>query len=236
MSGAMRRALTACVLACACRGNAQAARTWEPGVPLVERPAPSGHLLALIVTGDGGWAAGDRAIADALASAGIAVVGLDSRAYLRAGQRTPESMTADVTRLLTHYETAWRKDSVILIGYSRGADLLPFVVTRMEERDRARVTLLALVSLSTHAGFQFHWEDLVRDIERPTDLPTAPEVRRLRGPRIVCMPGRQEKTSGCDLLDEGSAVRIPHDGGHALTSETGAAVGKVIVAEAAPPS
>ena len=230
----MRQVALALVVAVSSAAAAQNASDWSFGVPLVEMPAP-GHTLALVISGDGGWVAGDRGMSEELSRAGIAVVGLDSRSYLRSGRRTPDSVARDLASLLDHYEHAWNKDTLVLVGYSRGADLLPFALTRMAESWRPQIRLLALVSLSERANFAFHWEDIVRDVRRPDDLPTAPEVAKLNGLRIVCLGGADEHESGCRLLDPRVATIGTHAGGHSLSSETGRAVGRDLVVAARRP-
>ena len=230
----MRRVAIAALVALAPAACAQGGRDWGFGVPLIEVPA-AGHTMALVISGDGGWASGDRGMAEELSREGVAVVGLDSRAYLRAGHRTPDSVARDVTNLLDHYEREWNKDTVLLVGYSRGADLLPFALTRMTTTERSAVKLLGLVSLSERANFTFHWEDIVRDVRRADDIPTAPEVARLAGMKVVCLGGEDEHDSGCRLLDPRVATITTHAGGHSMSGDTGRAVARQLLAEAKRP-
>lgn len=212
----------------ACPGHAQG-RGPLGDLPLVERPANHGTRLALIITGDGGWAAGDRAMADVLVEGGISVVGLDARAYLRGAARNAEGVAQDVERIVDHYRRAWHRDTVVLVGYSRGADLLPFAVTRLPDSLRSRIALLALVSLSRRATFAFHWDDLVRDVHRPDDLAVAPEVAKLGGLRTLCIGGADENDSGCGDLNPAQVRVSTHPGGHTLSTETGTGTGRALM-------
>jgi type IV secretory pathway VirJ component len=197
--------------------------------PVVEVAADSGHTLALLLTGDGGWARGDRALAETLARGGVAVLGLDTRAYLRAAHRTPESAAGDAARILERYAALWHRNRLVLVGYSRGADLAPFIVSRWPVELRARLALVALVGLADHANFEFHWQDLVHDARRASDLPMRPELDRIRGTRMLCVYGAEEKDSLCPSLDQSLAQvnRIP--GGHVLDASTGAAAGALVL-------
>ncbi len=60
-------------------------------LPLVENglPNPKGKPLAIIVTGDGGWASIDRDIGGAMNKSGVNVVGLNSLQYFWS-EKTPE--------------------------------------------------------------------------------------------------------------------------------------------------
>ena len=81
----------------------------------------------MFLSGDGGWADIDKKIGEVLAQRGIDVIGFDNRAYLRGKTRTPDGTGADVARAAAAYLARWNDQRLVLIGYSRGADLLPFV-------------------------------------------------------------------------------------------------------------
>ena len=214
------------VLAC----DAQPARqAVETPFPVVEVPADSGHTLALLLTGDGGWARGDRALAQVLVRGGVSVLALDSRAYLRAAHRTPEIAARDAAEILEAYGETWHRDRLVLVGYSRGADLAPFIVSRWPAALRDRLALLALVGFADHANFEFHWQDLLHDGRRASDLPTRPELDKLRGTHVLCVYGAEEGDSVCPSLEPRVARvgRIP--GGHVLDASTGAAAGQLVL-------
>lgn len=133
-------------------------------LPLVEiRDNGAGSTLAVILSGDGGWAAGDKAMAAAFAKKGVPVVGLDIPSYLHV-KRTPDEVGADLARLLRHYLGTWDKSRFILVGYSHGADITPFMASRLPADLRDRIDLIALLSLEQRASFQFHMEDIVAQV------------------------------------------------------------------------
>ena len=100
-------------------------------LPLQEVHASgSAAEFALLLTGDGGWAGLDQELAARLAASGVPTVGLNSLKYFWKA-RTPEEAARDVARILRHYLAAWNKQRVLLVGYSFGADVLPFVVNRL---------------------------------------------------------------------------------------------------------
>jgi type IV secretory pathway VirJ component len=116
------------------------------------------------------------------------------------------------------------------MGYSRGADIMPFVANRLPIDARARVGLLALLGLSGRASFQFHWIDILRDSHRPTDLPVAPELERLRGTRILCVYGDDEKDSACRGIDRTLAIPVERDGAHRIYGSDAPDLARTIVA------
>ena len=73
----------------------------------------------------------------ALARGGIPVAGFDSLPRYFWTARTPQRVADDLDRLIRYY-AAWQRDDVLLIGYSQGADVLPFALNRLPAYPRAR--------------------------------------------------------------------------------------------------
>src|SRR5262245_32685408 len=184
-------------------------------LPLVElraTGAPTG-TLAVMLSGDGGWASIDRDIGGQLAARGVDVVGLNSLRYFWT-RRTPESAAADLDRILRHYLAAWDRQRVLLLGYSRGADVLPFLAARLAPDLRSRVALIALLGPGRNVDFEFHLSDWVADADRGSELPIRPEVEKLRGLKILCVYGQDETDSLCPELGPAQAIVLEQPGGH----------------------
>lgn len=185
-------------------------------LPLVEERAPQpGRTFAFIFTGDGNWALLVRELARELCEAGISSVGLKARTYLLR-RRRPGDVAKHVERVLRHYLAAWEQDQVVLIGLSRGADLLPFVVRRLPIDLRKRVRLLALFSAASTTNFRFHWGDLLGFRERPRDVPVIPELQAVRGIPVLCVNGSRDAASLGPALPAGVAEVVEVDAGHNL--------------------
>ena len=149
-------------------------------LPLVEVPANGTvrNQLAVILSGDGGWAGIDRDLAGELADHGLAVVGLNSLKYFWS-PRNPNGAAHDLERIPAHYLLAWQKESGILIGYSLGADVLPFMAARLPAELRSRVQLIALLGPSRETAFEFHLSDWIGGSDHSRQYPVAPEVKKL---------------------------------------------------------
>lgn len=204
------------------------------GLPLIEvRPtARTGATMAVILSGDGGWAAGDRTMAAALADSGVSVVGLDVPSYLRT-PRNPDGASADLERLLEYYLAGWHSRRVILIGYSHGADLAPFMVSRLPVELRSRIALLAMLGLEPGANFRFHLADMIGDFSHKDALPVLPEVERLRGLPMLCVQGSDEGNSLCASLPPALARVEIRQGGHRISGSQGREVVGLILRAAA---
>lgn len=185
------------------------------GLPIVEVPSigtPS-DTMAVIISGDGGWADLDKKLGDVLSSSHIPVVGLDSRHYFHQ-ERSPEETSHDLARILDHYLSAWNAKHVILIGYSHGADVLPFMAAGLPAPLLQHVTEIALVGAAHNATFKFHAIDLLMDKHRASDQETLPEIEKLTTKPILCFYGVKEKDTVCRDLGPKQATVIPMPGGH----------------------
>ena len=211
----------------------QASSVADPGsisdLPVFEVPAKSpGKTGAIFMTGDGGWATLDRRVVDQLTQHGIPVAVLNSRSYL-SHKKTPDDVGRDLTRLSRHFIAQWQSDSIIIAGYSRGADLAPFGVSRLPADVRQRVALVAMLGLATRAGFEFRFVDLIASAHRPTDVGTMPELLKLKGLRMLCVYGEDEKESACPVAPPGLMQVVSTSGGHHFDGDF-AHLGQLIVA------
>jgi type IV secretory pathway VirJ component len=181
-------------------------------LPVVELPAKTpGTTLAILISGDGGWAGIDKAVAASLAGRGIAVVGVDSLRYFWK-ERTPQSTAADVDRIVRHYMEAWDKKDVVLIGYSQGADVLPFAINRLPAQTRAHVRLAAMLGLGVRATFEFHLANWLSGGDK--GLPIAPELERLSAVRALCVYSEDDEESSCPDAASSTLRAVSLPGGH----------------------
>lgn len=184
-------------------------------LPIVETAVENtgisaGKRFAVIVSGDGGWAGIDKGIAAALVKQGVPVAGLDSLRYFWSA-RTPHGLADDLDRIIRFYAARWKRSEVVLIGYSQGADVLPFALNRMPERTRAGIKLTALLGLGQKASFEFH---VTNWIGPSGDIPIEPEARKLSAANTLCIYGTADRDSLCPALGPASATVIAMPGDH----------------------
>jgi type IV secretory pathway VirJ component len=183
------------------------------GLPLEEVPAVKGDgdALAVMLTGDGGWAEIDKTIAAGLAERGVPVVGWNSLRYYWTA-RTPDVAAADLARILDRFQTEWKKEHVLLVGYSFGADVLPFLVNRLPASVRSHVERVVLLGLSEEASFEFHLSSWLSN-RGDTRYPTRAEVERLPVP-TTCIYGSDEEDSVCKKITAAHVKAVALPGGH----------------------
>ncbi len=150
--------------------------------------------LALLLSGDGGWAGLDQELAARLAAAGVPTVGFNSLKYFWT-QRSPEQAASDIARVLRHYLEAWNRKRVLLVGYSFGADVLPFIVNRLPEDLRSKVATVSLLGLDSTASFEITVSDWIGGDDAGS--PVRPELARMESTPVLCIFGQGEHDSIC---------------------------------------
>lgn len=168
-------------------------------LPLVEVPSTRGasDTLVVFVSGDGGWAAIDKSISKVLADHGLPVVGLNALQYFWT-KRTPDTAARDLQTICDRYLSSWKKGRLLFVGYSRGADVLPAMISRLTPELQSKIRLIALLGPSPKVQFEFHMTDWVHSAA--AGLAVKPEVEKLRAHSILCLSGEDDKDSLCREL------------------------------------
>jgi type IV secretory pathway VirJ component len=183
-------------------------------LPLVELPAaePS-NMLAIVISGDGGWRDLDKTIARNLQGAGVSVVGIDSLRYFWS-HKSPAQTAHDLARVIRSYAARWHARSVALIGYSFGADVLPFAYNRMPATVREKVTMMSLLGFASAADFEIRVTGWLGMPPSASALPVLPEVTKVPPGLVQCFYGAEEVDTVCPQLSKLGIRVFRTDGSH----------------------
>jgi type IV secretory pathway VirJ component len=195
-------------------------------LPLVElraaKPTPMlAPMLAIVLSGDGGWRDLDKTIAEKLRADGVNVVGWDSLHYFWSA-KTPAQAAADLARVLRVYTTRWHATHVALIGYSFGADVLPFLYNRLPAKERGMVSVISLLGFEKAADFEIRLGGWLGMPPSSSALPEPPELATIPGRLIQCFYGADETDSFCPALGGSGATLVRTPGGHHFGADYGA--------------
>jgi type IV secretory pathway VirJ component len=185
------------------------------GLPLVEVQSATNDrdCFVILLTGDGGWAGIDKALAKSISDKGIPVVGFNTLEYFW-NLRTPEESSKDLNRVINHYTKIWKKNRFILIGYSFGADILPFLANRINPQVLNNARLLTFLGLSKYAEFQFHISDWLGTGPGKDARPVVPEMEKLKGKKMLVFYGEEEKDTPIEQMPGGLCRVVKLPGGH----------------------
>lgn len=101
-------------------------------LPLILVPASGNRNLPLVffISGDGGWISLVQGVSKELTLEGMPVVGLDSQKYF--WQKKDPILASQVfSKVIQEYLQRWERKSFILVGYSFGASIIPFITNNL---------------------------------------------------------------------------------------------------------
>ncbi|MXV50521.1 hypothetical protein GS399_06010 [Pedobacter sp. HMF7647] len=170
----------------------------------------SGDTMLFFISGDGGWKQFDQDLCDTFTARGIPAVALNSLKYFW-HKKTPDRLAKDAASLLTSYQKTWRKKQIILIGFSFGADVMPFVYNQLPGQLRKNVCSLLMLSPSSSTDFSVHLTDLIGiDADKRT-YNIYQEFKKVQPIKPIVFYGKEEKSIPHEFLN---AAPIMVDGGH----------------------
>ncbi|WP_207422853.1 AcvB/VirJ family lysyl-phosphatidylglycerol hydrolase [Desertivirga brevis] len=149
-----------------------------------------GDRLILFVTGDGGWNSFSEQLAKAYTAQGVPVLALNSLKYFWK-KKNPQEAANDISALLNKYTKEWQKSEIVLVGYSFGADVIPFIYRRLPETLRDKIVLLQLLSPASFTDFEIHISDLFGSKNPVRSMNIGAELKQADVPTL-CYYGRQE--------------------------------------------
>ncbi|MGF6609577.1 type IV secretory pathway VirJ component [Paraburkholderia sp. WSM4175] len=183
-------------------------------LPLIELPAahPNG-LMAIVISGDGGWRDLDKTIAQALQKDGVSVVGWDSLRYFWS-EKPPAQTSRDLARVMQTYGERWHAQHIALIGYSFGADVMPFAYNLLPQAQRDKVSLISLLGFAPDADFQIRVGGWLGMPASDKALNVRPELTHVPPSIVQCFYGKSEADTLCPALDKTGVEVIRTTGDH----------------------
>ena len=101
----------------------------------------------------------------------------------------------------------------MIIGYSLGAEIVPFVFSRLPEELKSRVVSLVMLSPASNTDFEIHITDMLGMGNKRNTYDVIAEISGIQKTRQIIIYGVNEKTGVPDLLKQTQVeiVRIPGD-------------------------
>ena len=180
-------------------------------------------------SGDGVWRDLDRSLADILAAKGMNVVGVDVLRYYW-NEIPPAKAASDLARILRHYQSRWSCSRIVLIGFSFGADVLPFMASRLPADLKAQVGLITLLSPERTTAFEVEMNGWLGGKPK-AGTPIGPEVKKLTGIQVQCIYGTDEADASlCTDSTAGTLTVLAKSGGHHFDKNYGELADEILAA------
>jgi len=187
--------------------------------PVKEWTAPGHDKPAIFyITGDGGFNTFSTNLCESLNRKGYDVFSLNAKSYFW-DKKTPEQAATDINNYLIKKLTGRRNQQVVMIGYSFGADVLPFIENRLSNNLVENVIASFFMAISGSTDFEIHWSDIFGG-NKKRSMDVATEMNKLPGKNIVIINGSDDESP---VLNKISLKNYTHEvlpGGHHFEGDT----------------
>jgi type IV secretory pathway VirJ component len=180
----MKNVLTVMLVLCGLTSISQTA------LPIKRLDAAGDKPFVFMVSGDGGFKEFTVSLAQAMRDKGYSVALMDARSYFW-NKKTPEETTAAIAAYVAKSLPAEGNHKWVMIGYSFGADITPFVVNRLPDSLKSKLSDVLLLSPSTSTDFEIHLSDIFGGGKKRA-MDVIQEINRMGKQPIAVFSGDKE--------------------------------------------
>jgi type IV secretory pathway VirJ component len=195
-------------------------------LPLKEWNSAADKPLVFYISGDGGYTSFSEGVCTTINKAGYKVTSLNSKSYFD-DQKTPKQTTDDIVNYLNDEFNKRKDQQFILIGYSFGADIAPFVINLFPDSIKRKLVSVVLLSPSTSTDFETHvWDKL--GLKKKRSMNVVAEVNKLGAIKTTIILGDDDDDFPINNIKLKNYVHELLPGGHHYEGNTDE-VGKTIM-------
>lgn len=184
------------------------------------------NSLVFMISGDGGWTGFDQELASHFAKQSFPVVGLDALHYFWS-EKKPEVVAKEITPILEYYMAEWNCKDIILVGYSFGADFVPFLENKLSADIKSKVKMMAMLSPDEWADFEIHISDMFNIVDSEDDNNVKTELQKTNCKTLLVF-GSEEVPNKFESLPKTHFKQLVIQGGHHYGNNFDALTGGII--------
>lgn len=155
-------------------------------LPVIEsRSTGTNDYYVIFLTGNGGWRNLVQSVTHYLNSKNISVLAINTKKYLLS-EKGPAQIACDLESLIDRYNSKWEQKKVVLIGYSMGAEVLPFAINCMDENYINDVNDMILIGPWQKATFKVKLKDYFIEVNKGTDIYTELLKMKMKNVYVIC--------------------------------------------------
>jgi type IV secretory pathway VirJ component len=190
----------------------------ESKLPLKEWNSVADKPLVFYISGDGGYTSFSEGVCSTMNKAGYQVLSLNSKSYFD-DKKTPQQTTDDIVNYLNDKFNKRKDQQFILIGYSFGADITPFVVDLFPDSIKKKLISVVLLSPSTSTDFETHvWDKL--GLKKKRNMDVVAEVNKLGAIKTTIIFGNDDDDFPINNIKLKNCVHELLPGGHHYEGNT----------------
>ncbi len=161
-------------------------------LPLTLIPSPIKENLPVVffISGDGGWTSFDQTVCEKLAEKGMPVVGLDAQKYFW-NEKLPKKTADEISIVMEHYLHQLNKKSFVLMGYSFGACVAPFIANNFSDSLKENLKGVYCFSPDETGDFEIHISDML-SLGTNGKYDVLSELKKIKLLNPVCIFGDEE--------------------------------------------
>ena len=161
-----------------CRDSAE-----NPDFPVRELDAQNNSPFIFYLSGDAGFNTFSKSFSDAIFERNFDITALDSKAYFWK-PKTPAETTKKISQYLTQKLKGRKNQQIVILGYSFGADISPFIVNRLPKNLQQKIISVVLLDPSKTADFEVSLQGMIFDKARG-DYEVLPEINKMKVPKTL---------------------------------------------------
>ena len=147
------------------------------------KSAGNSDYYIILLTGNGGRQHLVQSVTSYLKLMNISVLTINTKLYLLSEKR-PAQIACDLENLMDSYTKKWGQQKIIFIGYSMGAEVLPFAINCMKKNYNDKIADLILIGPGQKVTFKIKLRDYYLNVNKGVDL--FPEIVKMKKGYVIC--------------------------------------------------
>jgi len=176
--------------------------------------------LVLYLSGDGGFNSFSNRVCELIAGAGYTVAGIDSKKYFWK-KKSPKEIAADISNTLRKLFLLRHNKQFFIVGYSFGADAVPFIVNRMDAEAKEKLKSVVLLEPSVSTDLEIHIADILGRSNIKRSLDVIAEINRIKGVKTSIILGDDEADFPVKKITLKNFEKKYLSGGHHFSGNAG---------------
>ena len=187
-------------------------------LPVKEWGSHSQNPLVLFTSGDGGFNRFSLDLCNSIHLSGYSVTAIDAKSYFWK-RKTPEQSALDIEMYLKKKLDGRQNQDLVLVGYSFGADVLPFIIQKLPPSLSSKIRSTILISPSTTTDFEIHLTDIFGYAAKRS-MDVVAEINKLNDEKIITVFGDDENDFPVNRITIKKYTNIVLPGGHHYNGDT----------------
>lgn len=181
--------------------------------------------VLLYISGDGGWNKFSATLIQQFSDDGFPVIALNAKSYFWE-RKTPQQTGTDVQALLNKYVKEWKRNKIVLLGYSFGADVMPFVYNNLAAEWQKKITHQVLLSPSPKTDFEIHISEML-GYRRKNGMSVVDEINKITACHFLFLFGEEDDDFPMNEIKIKNYKNSTLPGGHHFDNNVNEVVSKI---------